>query len=677
MPDLNRDRQALDWLVSNPNDPLAPDVMKKLGVDSNDVNAWDFSVKNPDDPLTTKVRNKVFDKVAVANPAVQKQGVSGFERFAIKNLISENTDLQQNYLRKKGYETRVVGDSVEVRRPGDQRFSVIDPEGFDVWDVTDIAGDAFEAIATGFATGAKALGVVGAAPTGGTALLAGSALGGLATGGFETARQGLGIATGLRDQMDPGRVAQATAIGATVPGVIKAGGALFKGAGEGVRKLARVSPKADAEAIKKAAEEIGAKATPGQLIDSALAEKLESSLYQSRGKIGGLGLRSQIDKNIEAAQKTAEHIVKDAGRKTSFEVGQEVEQKLVSELANKLKPAEAIYQKYEAQFARKAYKPDLSSVKNTIDDMKVDFKLNDDALKLISKFEEKLPMLQNLEDVKQFRTLVRDSFNPLDKANSRITTKLGHKLTDVRSDTLKKLAERADNPEFFQVAKQEIEQADKIYRGAIGEIESAILRPGQKVKFSPKKQIDDFLKKTPEIDRINKILKTNDPKKIEAVKKAFPEAFESLRQGKIQDIASRSEISGAVDPKRLANIIDKMPPESARLIFGDDAVVKANALKTYLDAVPGRLGPSGTPEGIEFLGIFNLMKQSTSVGRSAWLSSLKKLSEGKDVLTSTGNILTKEVRGLNVPGALGVFGATTLMPPQRENRGLGLQLPRE
>jgi hypothetical protein len=147
MPDLNQDRQALDWAVSNQHDPRASAVMQKLGVDKTDLQAWQYSAQNADDPRSTQIRNKIFDKVAAVNPAVQQQGVSFIERFAIKNLISEDTDLQQNYLRKKGYETRVVGDNVEVRRPGDQRFQVIDPSGLDLWDVTDIAGDALEAIA--------------------------------------------------------------------------------------------------------------------------------------------------------------------------------------------------------------------------------------------------------------------------------------------------------------------------------------------------------------------------------------------------------------------------------------------------------------------------------------------------------------------------------------------------
>lgn len=667
MPDINQDKQALDWLTQNPNDQRSSAVMNKLGIEPVDVQAWQYASQNPDDERSTQIRNKIYDKVAASNPATETQGVGFIDRLAIKNLINENTDLQQNYLKRKGYETRVVGDRVEVRRPGQSRFQVIDPEGFDVWDVTDVANDAVEAIAGAFATGAKALGALGAPVTGGASLLAGSALGGAATAGVEGLRQGIGIATGLREDIDPGQIAQAGAAGAIVPGAAKLLGSAFKATGRGAASLARVGRKAESEAIEKAAKEIGAEATPGQVLDSALIQRLESAQAQSSGKLGGIGLRQQIQKNIKATQEAADDIVKEASGRTSFEVGQQAESRLTEELAERLKPAEAIYQKYEGIFSRKAYKPQLESVKTSLNEMKKDFRLNDDALKLIDKFEQKLPELKNLEDVKQFRTLVRDSFNPLDKANARITTKLGNDLTQVRSDTLKELA-KTRGDDFFDVAKKEIEQADRIYKGSIDDIKAAILRPGQKVKFSPKKQVKDFLEKTPEIDRINKILKTNDPKKIAAVKRAFPLTFDALRRGKIQEIATRAETSGAVNPRKLANIIGKLPPETSRLIFGSGASEKAKALKTFLDSVPPMVGPSGTPSGIEIFRMFNLLSQSASVGRDVFRKSLERLGTGRDILTRTGTALqAPAARGLGIAGARG------LMPPPRDNRGLQLR----
>ena len=666
---VSQDRQALDWVADNPNSPQAGEIMQVLGVDSEDIQAWDYARKNPNDKNTTALKNVVFDKVARSNPAVEEQAVGFLDRFMIKNLISENTDLQENYLRKKGFETRRVGDRVEVRQPGQERFGVIDPEGFDLFDVTDLVGDAAEAIATAAATGAKALGFVGAPATGGGSLLAGSALGGAATGGFEAARQGVGIAAGLREEIDPGRIAQATAIGATVPGATQLAGKLFSGIGKGVRALSRAKMKPEAEAIEAAAQEIGAKATPGQLIDSATLQRLESAQAQSAGKLGGIGLRQQVQQNIRATQEAAEQIVKEVSGKTAFETGQEAGAQLTKELAERLKPAESIYQKYEGIFSRKAFKPDMGRIKAAIGDLKKEFRLDDKALGFIDNIDSKLPEIKNLDDVKRLRTLVRDSFDPMDKAKSRVVSRLGSELTEVRSDTLKRLAEERGG-DFFDVAKKEIEQADSIYKGSINDIKEAILRPGQKMRMSPKKQLADFMERTPEIDRINKVLKTNDPKKIAAVKRAFPESFETLRQGKIQEIATRAETQGAVNPRKLANMMDKLPPETARLIFGAEAAGKAKALKTFLDSIPPMTGPSGTPAGLEIFRTFNVLSQAASVGRSRFSKLLENIARGKDIPTRLG-------RGLQTPSARGaaVFGVRQLTPPPRDNRGLQLNIP--
>lgn len=61
---MNENKKALDWLIQNPNHELAGDVVKKLGVSSEDVKAWAWASSNPDHELTTKVQSKVFDNLA-------------------------------------------------------------------------------------------------------------------------------------------------------------------------------------------------------------------------------------------------------------------------------------------------------------------------------------------------------------------------------------------------------------------------------------------------------------------------------------------------------------------------------------------------------------------------------------------------------------------------------------
>ena len=176
-----------------------------------------------------------------------------------------------------------------------------------------------------------------------------------------------------------------------------------------------------------------------------------------------------------------------------------------------------------------------------------------------------------------------------------------------------------------------------------------------------------------QVKRIDTILKTSDPEKILAVKKAFPEAFETLRKGKIQKLAERVKEKGKINASRLSNAIDDMGPETANLIFGPDAVVKAKALKTFLDSNPNMFNPSRSGELIEFVKSLNFLSQMGSLGRSSISSIVQKLETNTDILSKTGRILTKETKGLNIPTALGISATKGLRPPQRDNRGL--QLP--
>jgi hypothetical protein len=479
------DQQALDWLVNNPSDSRSSAVMNKLGVGPDEVQAWKWSKSNLADPRVIEVRNKVFDTIASSRPSVDEMPSGAImDRMVIKNLLDAEPDLQAEYLKKKGYDVRwvykeeklkparlgagkaggfgaevdqqprsVKEQVLELKRPGDNKWGVIDPKSvLDLWDVTDVIGDAVEAAAGAVASGSKPFGPVGIIG------------GGLATAGVEAGKQGIAKAIGAREELNPSKITQAGITGMAIPGIVgltgkavKLGGALYnKGLG-----LLGIAPKAEAGAIEESAKLLGAKATPGQLYASPLIQKQESALYQSTGKLGGMGTRSQIAANQKAIQKASEELVKDAAASTAFEVGQKAEKELTESVASKLAPAEEIYNKYESIFSRNAYKPDMSSVDKKILELEDEFKLDKKALSLIKEIKDEIPKLDNLTDVKKFRTLVSDKYDPNDKATKRIVASLYGPITDVRSNTLVNLAKNKGD-DFFNVAKSEIEQADAI-----------------------------------------------------------------------------------------------------------------------------------------------------------------------------------------------------------------------
>lgn len=133
------------------------------------------------------------------------QGVTRYERFAVQNL-SPSPESAVKWLKSRGYDAKLYGGKDEykiaVRKPGEDIYKVVDPEGADLSDVTDIIGD----LGVGAVSGAGAL--LG----GGTTLGLGTAAGG--AGGAivgEGARRGLGGLAGF-EQEDLGETAKDMAI---------------------------------------------------------------------------------------------------------------------------------------------------------------------------------------------------------------------------------------------------------------------------------------------------------------------------------------------------------------------------------------------------------------------------------------------------------------------------------
>lgn len=654
MPSPKKTEAILDFIVANPEDQRSGAAMQKLGLTPQGINAWKAVRNNPEHPKATEVKNKVYDIIAANTPASQERGgVPFLDRFTVKNLLDREPELQQQYFVRKGFQTRIDPETkqLQVKKPGDPQYAAVDPEGFDLFDVFDVVGDVIEAGVTGIAGAAG--GIAGSLP--------GAIAGGAgAAAAFETGKQLLGKAVGARETLSPGQVAQAGLIGGAATGVMRGAGKALEGAGKalgfGIGKA--VPKKAAAESIEEASKEIGAKATPGQLIDSELVQKLESSLHQSVGKVGGMGLRSQIKSNQKAAQETADMIVKKASQQTAFEVGEQSAKDFNRVISEKLAPAEAIYNKYEQLFRNTPLIEKPNSALESIDRALDKFEFDDEAVAAIKSFAKKLDDVTTIDQLKKFRSAIgREQRSSQNEAVKQALGEIYQGTTGARSDALLKIAEFEGDSSIYNMAAKEIPEADRVYATVAREVQDVFGQRGRIIAGSPKAVAKKFFEKTPEINRINKIIATNDPAKIEKVKKAFPEAFERLREAKIDEIAKRSELKGEVNPNKLAKIVDKLPQETRLLLFGKDAAKKAEALKIYLDSIPPMLGPSGTPQGLEFLKTFNLISQATSVGRSQLLNMLSRAQFGRDLFSKTGRFLgTKEAVGA------GAFGLRQVTP---------------
>lgn len=661
---LSSDEKALDWVVENRT--LEPDkaaaVMGKTGLSNDDINAWAYSRQNPDDPASVKARNRIFGKLAESRkPLDETKGFPAVNRVVI-NMLAEDDEngLVEKYMQDRGYMTRLKDGKVQIKKPDEAAYYGMEPTQIDRWDFTgwikEKALDAAElsrplvemGVVTA-ATGAKAISSL-AGPVG----FAGSALAsGAAMGSLEAGRQGLAKAVGLRDEFDTNKIRTKAEQGFVFGAAAPAFGKMLEKAGdvvgEGVARFTRWAKKPAADKIEQAAKALGAKATPAQLFDDPAIQKAEESIVKGGDyKLGAVitKLPQQVEANKRAVQSAADDIVKDRSFKDTVQEAISVGKSLQETTAAKTAPAEAIYDKYEAMFKDfKGLYPDTAKIKNTLDELKSTFKFNDDAMAVINTQKKKLGQIKTLDDLKNFRTstgeLLRKQNDP---RGTWAAQKIYQASTEVRADTLLKGARIRG----MGNAKEEIEAADKLYRAVNEEVSAAILNRGDVMVGGPKAAVAKVIKNTKEINLIKKVLDTNDPKRIEAVKKAYPTEFESMRRQVIENIAGRAQKDGEVNPQKLANIIDKLPADSKRLIFGDNALKKAEDLKVYLDSIPRPFNASNTANQIEFnKAFYNVPAQINNAVKGVFLEVMANTQLGRSALQRSGKALqTPTAKGI-------------------------------
>lgn len=123
--------------------------------------------------------------------------ISFGERFAVKNFGGDPTTAVK-YLKSKHPNMLFthVGDQLVMRKPDERQWSVLDPQGFDPADITDLGYDIASGVGAGAATTAAGL-AAGAATGGVGAIPAAMAAGGASSAGLEGLRQYIGQKIGV------------------------------------------------------------------------------------------------------------------------------------------------------------------------------------------------------------------------------------------------------------------------------------------------------------------------------------------------------------------------------------------------------------------------------------------------------------------------------------------------
>lgn len=592
------------------------------------------------------IRNDLVQR-AIAQPV---QEISMKQR-AMMGLVKEDPELQRKFLERQGFETRIQDGVVQFKQ-GNQ-FVPANPEGFDVGDLVEYLPEVVEGVAGAVATGAKAMGALGAPVTGGAGLAAGMAVGGAVTGAAELGKQTLAKGLGLREDIDVGRVGRQAAIGAAVPGLIGGAGSAFKTAKRGLGRaiFGEVAEEAvDVAGIKAAGKIIGAKPTPGMLTTDPGVRATESVLSKQTLGVGGSILRKQQRVNEAAAIRTAEEIVQNKTGRSAFEVGEAFKEKVMGSIGKKLKPAEDLYSEVAQRIGD--VRADKTKIEGALDNLEAKFKFSDQARAFIQNTRNKLDELRSVEDLKLFRTSIIDDI-PRDapKNMKLVADELYDAATRARTDSFQKGVRNLKGQ--FQKAEVQtllgkLKEADQIYRETAKDVQKALLKPGAQIKKGVKREAAEALEKVVPEKRLQRFLPGQDTQRAAALERLSKEGFDELASSRIAEIAEKSVSTargrfGAINPQKVASEIDKLSPEVASKIFGKDGLAKAKALQKFYRAIPGDLNPSGTATTLDILAF--PFRQVSSASLSALNAFLRfkgdvtkaPLFTGISAMMDTGN----------------------------------------
>lgn len=431
----------------------------------------------------------------------------------------------------------------------------------------------------------------------------------------------------------------------------EAGGQIIgKGIQAAGKGLIKARPtKINAEAIEQAMDELSKsriasdgdakmiKPTRGMLSPDRIEQGVESSLEQSPTIAGAL-TRKKTQPVYNLAKDTGADLFKETPNLQPSDVGYEFKQGLRSEIESRVKPIKKVYDKIQESTQFIDVNPkSLDRVSNNI--------INSEPFKSspgYSMANLTASDLKNVKNVDQLKTLrsnigKRLSNPSLDGAEKATLNLMYGKISNLEQNTIMREAikQSRTGPEGQKIGSElvnELKDANKNYKSVMEDLKLLGRESGVESRVN---SIDNFLDKVdkiPDEKIVDTFFKPSNRQSLLNLEKLNPEGFESLKQSKLNTIRLNSEFKGQIDPAKLVRNLKDMEHDTRVVLFGEQGANNINHMKTIIDSLPNKMGPSGTPQGLEFKHLFS---PSGWINEFSRMAQYKNLNKGQGFLNKT------------------------------------------
>lgn len=411
-------------------------------------------------------------------------------------------------------------------------------------------------------------------------------------------------------------------LGGLLGGLVEAPGAIKNGVSSLASSIGKklggnvdYTPIPNKVAVEKAAEKLGITDLPkAVLTDNPTFQKLESGLSQS-GSYPAKTIRDQYSNLAKGLEDAAAKIESTKTIDSEFGIGGKLQKEITDTVKKHIEPTKALYEDLNPVLRKIAVdKPTVNSAfgalkRNPIFQTK-------DGIAMLEDQKAAIESIPELASLKEFRSTLNKSTGPnstpIEKMRFDAIYKAVTKIRDNSINATKNDLPKALHGEVDAFINQHA-LADASHASNLEDINSIKSLVGNKEFSSP----TTFLEKLGEMKESELAERASnlDVKTWQNLKSKFPSIFEQAKTAKINDMVGRSTdpTKGFSDIKFLKHF-EGLDKELKDILFDPKMLEHIESIQTLRQAIPPKLGPSGTPEGLSIMKMLDPKKFAADWG---------------------------------------------------------------
>jgi len=361
---------------------------------------------------------------------------------------------------------------------------------------------------------------------------------------------------------------------------------------DGLTKL-----KKNADEIQEAAERLGAPAPEGMLSDSNFVQKLDSSLTKNPSVIGIK--RDQLYRQgFNAVENAVDGALATSTNMTENEAGHVIQDGLTSELRKEYEPIQEMYNSIKERTQTIPIRPGTRTrAANSIMEIEgIADSPSSPQYQLAKSVSEELKNLEDVDAIKRYKKILSERAYGQPQLK-RVTGIIQDKLSQLEESSIishgKNLLDSDESARLIN-AIGEAKATYKTFREKLNDIGELT---GKRKVYGPEDLLTHIENMTPE-KLTNKLFDKKNADSLKFFQENFPEQMKiltDLQKNKIRQAPGVFK-DGRILPNGVIRQVDKLSPEAKKIIFSEGDLQKLTDAKTWMQAVPKDINPSGTDQ---------------------------------------------------------------------------------